>query len=390
MRNPFNPGAGRRPPYLAGRDEVARSIRSDMNSVYDHGEGARPAIVSGLRGMGKTVFLGELAEYAKNRGWVVVWAEASGADSLAKKLVQVLYPELRRVRNSSNVLGNAFDHAIAVLKSFQLKIDPTGSFTFGVDVEPAKGYADSGDLALDLGDLFQALGEAARDAGTAVFIAIDELQEASRDDLAALNMALHAIGQGVRPVPVYSIGAGLPTLPAVLADASSYAERMYRFYALDLLDDDSCRKAFTEPTVEEGIEWDDAALDEALKAVGGYPYFIQQCGFCICEQFDGPQRVTLETAKDGIGLATAELDGGLYRSRWDRATSAGKEMLAAMAQDDGPSKMADVARRLGKEPSGLSPLRDRLITDGLIYSPVRGYVAFTVPGMGDFIRRHGE
>lgn len=390
MANPFNPGVGRKPPYLAGRDDIARAIRSDMDRVYVTGEGSRPTIVSGLRGMGKTVFLRELAEYARERGWVVVWAEASNVDALSRKLVQAVYPELRRMRNSQTFLREAFGHAAAVLKSFQLKIDPSGTFAFGVDIDPARGYADSGDLALDFTDLLQALGEAAREAGTAVLIAIDELQEASKNDLSALNMALHAIGQGMSPVPVCFVGSGLPTLPATLADASSYAERMFRFYSLDLLDREAAKEAFVEPTERMGVKWDDSALGLALDAAAGYPYFIQQCGFCICEQLVVPGTVSLQEATDGIALAVAELDGGLYRSRWDRATAAGKKMLRAMSEDGTHSKMSDLAVRMRKETNALYPLRDRLIADGLIFCPKRGYVAFTVPGMGDFIKRHAE
>ena len=218
-------------------------------------------------------------------------------------------------------------------------------------------------------------------------LAVDELQEASRVDLAAVNMALHAIGQGMAPVPLYFVGAGLPTLPAVLADASSYAERMYRFYKLDLLDDEETTKAYVLPTDEVGLSWDDDALQEAVAVAAGYPYFIQQCGFSICEQVE-QGAITLSEVVDGIGLARAELDGGLYRSRWDRATPAGKEMLRAMSVDgDALSKMTALAERMGREVNALYPLRDRLITDGLIYSPERGYVAFTVPGMAGFVER---
>ena len=388
MVNPFNPGAGRRPPYLAGRDQMVRSIKADMNRVYANGEGARPVVVSGLRGMGKTVLLRELADYAKAQGWLVLWAEAARSDSLAKKILQSAYPELRRAKNSANPFGGAFDHAMAVLKSFQLKIDPVGTFSFGMDIAPAKGYADSGDLALDLTDLFQALGEAAREAGTAVFVAADELQEAPREDLSALNMALHAVGQGAAPVPLYFLGAGLPTLPSVLADASSYAERMYRFYTLDLLSDADVEEAYARPAEDAGLIWDEDALRKAVLVAQGYPYFIQQCGFSVCEQLDAPGAITLSEVTDGVELAMAELDSGLYRSRWDRATPAGKDFLKAMAQDEGPSKMTELAQRLGREPSALYPLRDRLIGDGLIYSPTRGFVAFTVPGMGSFVKRH--
>lgn len=388
MANPFNPGAGRKPPYLAGRDEIIDSIKGDMERVYDSGEGMRPVIVSGLRGMGKTVLLGNLRDFARSRGWVVIRAEASRDDSLAKKLAQAMYVELRRLHNAGDLVAKAFEHAFAVLRSFQLKIDPSGAWSVGLDVDPAKGYADSGDLSMDLGDLLGSLGEAARDAGTAVLVYIDELQEAAIEDLRAVNVALHGIGQGASPVPVFFVGAGLPTLPAVLADASTYAERMYRYYTLDVLDSSSTELAYVEPTLEYGIAWEPDALYAAVAAAAGYPYFIQQCGFCICEQVTQSSSVTLAESLAGIGLAQDELDRSLYRSRWDRATTKGKEFMRAMVQDEGPSLVSDLAERMGKKStSDLSVLRDRLIQDGLIYAPERGYVSFTVPGMAGYISR---
>lgn len=150
MANPFKPGAGRKPPYLAGRDDIIRSIKNDMKQVYEDAEGMRPIVISGLRGMGKTVLLRELAETAHHQDWIAIEVEASKHDSLAKKLAQATYVELRRIRNSSRPLSSAFEHALAVLRSFQLKIDPTGSYSIGIDINPAKGFADSGDLSLDL------------------------------------------------------------------------------------------------------------------------------------------------------------------------------------------------------------------------------------------------
>ena len=317
--------------------------------------------------------------------------EASEHDPLAKKLAQTTYVELRRIRTSSKVFGATFEHALSVLRSFQLKIDPAGSYSIGIDINPAKGFADSGDLSLDIADVFRAIGEAARDAGTAVFVSVDEMQEASSADPPALTIALHTLGQGSSPVPVYFAGAGLPTLPAVLADATSYAERMYRYYTLDLLKDEAAQKAFSEPTERHDIQWESQTLSKAVDAASGYPYFIQHCGFCICEQIEAPGTITSAELVAGIALARDEVDRGLYRSRWDRATPKGKEMMRAMAEDDEPSRLSDVAQRMGKKKQGdLSVLRDRLIQDGLIYSPERGYVAFTVPGMSDYIRRCAE
>lgn len=389
MQNPFNPGAGRKPPYLAGRDKIIASLKNDMKRVYRNDEGARPIIISGLRGMGKTVLLRELVNYAKQNGWLVIWAEASNGDSLAKKLARSMHSELRRIQRLVDPTDSIFKHALSVLKSFQLKVDPSGSYSFGIDIEPLRGYADSGDLSIDLADLFQAVGEAAREAGTAVFIGIDEIQEAPSEDLTALNVALHSIGQDASPVPIYFAGAGLPTLAAVLADATSYAERMYRYYSLDLLDEKSVVDAYVEPSEASGISWEPEALHLAVEAAGGYPYFIQQCGYCICEEALNESHISKDLAQLGIELARDEVDRGLYKSRWDRATPKGRELMQAMAELGTPTKLSDLAEKMNyKKTSSLSVARNRLIRDGLAYSPERGCLAFTVPGMGSYILRN--
>lgn len=387
--NPFTPGAGRKPPYLAGRDDILSSLKRDMHQVCQEAEGTRPVVVSGLRGMGKTVFLRNLLDDAKQEGWMVVWAEASRDEVLSKRITRGIYNELRIHASLRDTLGETFRRALSVFKSFQLKVDPMGAYTFKVDIEPEKGFADSGDLAMDLADLFKAIGEAARDEGTAFFLGIDELQEAPEEDLRALNMALHEIGQEASPVPLFFVGVGLPTLPSVLAKASSYAERMYRYYSLDALDEDSARRALTEPVLKHGWIWDDDALQAVIDVAEGYPFFIQQCGFSICEERVDAGPIDTLLAEIGIERALEEFDRGIYRSRWDRTTPRGRDFMIAMSEDSTMSLLSEVATRMGKRSqSDVSVLRDTLMKSGLIYVPDRGYVAFTIPGMKGFIERH--
>ncbi|TFD39928.1 hypothetical protein E3T40_00485 [Cryobacterium sp. TMT1-19] len=134
-----------------------------------------------------------------------------------------------------------------MLRSFQVRVDPSGTYSFTVDVEPERGVADSGDLAVDLQELLETIGLAAREANTVIVLAVDELQEASSEDLTALNVALHNLGQDVFPVPVVFVGAGLPSLPAVLADATSYAEPLYDYRQIGLLDTAATSDALTAP-----------------------------------------------------------------------------------------------------------------------------------------------
>ena len=386
--NPYKPGAGRRPPLLAGREALIAAISSEMAAVEEDGVGDQPCIVWGLRGMGKTALLKDFADGARKRGWMVVSLEAAPSENLATRISQAASLELRRLKGIGDVTSNSLKRAISVLKSFQLKFDPTGSISLGVDVEPSRGFADTGNLSVDLQELFRALGSAAADEGSAVLVEIDELQEASEDDLGALNRALHAIGQELDPVPLVFIGAGLPSLPAVLANATSYAERMYRYYAIEFLDDQEAARALREPALRADVVWDEDAIVEAVAAAGGYPYFVQQYGRSIWDQRLDASHISLDDCKVGITAARDEIDRGLYRSRWERTTEADREFMRAMALDKGPSALADLVVRLGKrEQNELSVVRRRLIDAGQVYSPQRGKIAFAIPGMGDYINR---
>jgi hypothetical protein len=388
--NPFKPGAGRVPPELAGRDEILSIISNVLEQVIQSSEGERPIIMSGLRGVGKTVLLNQVVrQSAETRRWIVVKLEATPGRSLSASLARELHRELRRTASLGDQTREHLKKALQVFRSFQIKVDPTGTYAFGFDVEPATGTADSGMLEQDLQDLLQEIGAAARTLDLGVLIAIDELQDAPKADLNALNIALHNLGQTAWPVPVVMIGAGLPSLPAVLADATSYAERLYDFRSLGLLSDTETRAALTAPTERSGVTWHPEALDHALASIGGYPYFAQSCGKHVWDARAREDVISIQDAEIGVERARDEVDGGLYQSRWERATPAQREMMKAMAHDgDEPSAIQDLVTRLGKtRTSDLSVSRNELIKNGHIYASDRGFVAFTVPGMADFINR---
>ena len=388
--NPFRPGAGRVPPELAGRDEIVTEVAQLMLQVLDASEGDRPIIISGLRGVGKTVLLNEFVRRAhESTRWVAIKLEATAGRSLSQMIAQELHTELRKLVSSGDRVREAFSKALRVFRSFQLKIDPTGTYSFGFEVNPEPGIADSGDLERDVRELLEELGLAARSIGSGILIAVDELQDASPLDLNSLNVALHILGQAAWPVPIVFIGTGLPSLPAVLADATSYAERLYDYRTLELLNDEETKDALVQPTAQRGVQWDPAALELAVGTSGGYPYFVQACGKHVWDVRAEVGRITLQDAEIGTIRARQEVDRGLYQSRWERATPAQREVMKAMAEDEGnPSAIQDIVARTGKvRTSDLSVSRRELIKNGHIYAPDRGFVAFTVPGMADFIHR---
>jgi hypothetical protein len=389
---PFRPGAGRVPPVLSGRSSVLEAFDRTLKDMSASGEGDRPWVLSGLRGVGKTVLLNEFTRRAKQRDWITVKVEASPGVSLAGALANGLYRPLRDTKAASEKAGNFLKRAIRVFSSFQIKVDPTGATSFGFDVEPERGVADSGVLSVDLLDLLETLGEAARALEIGVLLTVDELQDTPQDDLRALNMALHELGQSASPVPVFFVGAGLPSLPAVLADATSYAERLYDYRTIGLLDDQATREALVLPLKPLGVAWDPAALNLVVKVSKGYPYLVQTCGKHVWDALTDQLSVTTAIAQTGILHAQREVDEGLYRSRWERATPRQRQLLVAMAEDgEGPSSISVLAERVGKKrTSNLSVPRRDLISGGHVYAPERGYLAFTVPGMADFINRESD
>jgi len=233
------------------------------------------------------------------------------------------------------------------------------------------------------------MGETARELGIGVLVLVDELQEAKSAELAAVNTAVHHLGQASVPLPLIVVGAGLPSLPAQLGEATSYAERLYEYRPLGLLDDQASRDALIVPARDHGVEWDPEGLAAAVEAAGGYPYFLQAVGKHVWDNAR-TSPITGEDVAVGLVDARREVDDGLYRSRWDRATPVQRDLLRAVADigGAGPATVADIARAMGKaRTSDISVARNEVIKKGLTYAPERGLLAFTVPGMHDFIAR---
>lgn len=270
---------------------------------------------------------------------------------------------------------------------FRLSYDASaGTFTYDLDLSSiGGGGADSGQLEADLNKLILDLSEAAREQGRGLAILIDEAQDLHADELVAICVAAHLVSQQGTACVIAL--AGLPSLPRVLSEAKSYAERLFDFQEVERLGDEAARRALTTPAEVEGVAWDPEAVDFVVDRTAGYPYFLQQYGQETWNQAEGPS-LTLIDARIGAERAQLALDTGFFRSRWERATPSEKRYLRAMAPDgDSGSSAWEIADRLKTKTSSLGPVRAGLIGKGLIYAPAHGRVAFTVPGMSDFINR---
>jgi type II secretory pathway predicted ATPase ExeA len=381
--NPYSPGAGLRPAVLAGRQEEIAAF----DALLQRGEAGRTArgmMLTGLRGVGKTVLLNELANQAVERDWIVAQLEVrpDGARTMLASMAALMTAGLRRQQGWK--ASAAVKRALGSIKAFSVTVDPDGSLSASIDID----IAGSGDVETDLTVLAADVGRAALTFSTGVAVFVDELQELGRHSMAALAAAAHTAGQ--RNVPFYVMGAGLPNLPGKLAEAKSYAERLFDYRPLGKLEDDTSREALAAPAAAAGVTWDPDALHRTTEAAMGYPYFLQEFGAATWNSASGPE-ISLHDAENGIRLGQAILDGGFFRSRWDRATATERLYLRAMAVDAGrTSRTPDVATRMGRTQSNLGPIRAGLIGKGIIFAPEYGVVAFTVPGMAEFIQRQTD
>lgn len=300
-------------------------------------------------------------------------------------MARSLNRSLRQVMGRSG-LREGLRSALATFKSFSITTDPSGGLALGIDVDPARGRADTGSLELDLSELASDLAESAADVGTGVVVLIDEMQDLQRHELAAICTAVHETGQ--RTLPFYVMGAGLPSLPGILADARSYAERLFDFRSIGPLDADAAAIAVNRPAESQDARWSPQAVGIVVEASAGYPYFLQEFAKASWDYAPGPT-IERDDAEVGVRAGREKLDVGFYRSRWNRATPGERDYLRAMAADgDGPSSSSEIARRLGKSTvQQVGPTRANLIHKGLLYAPEYGLIAYTVPGMSAFISR---
>lgn len=384
IKNPFSPGAGAPPPELVGRDDIFEQTRILLGRVKNK-RTEKSILLTGIRGVGKTVLLNEMERIALADGYRTILIEAHEKKSLAI----LLAPHLRRLLYELDRLAGAGDkvrRGLAVLKSFigaiKVKVDDV---EFGLDIDPEMGAADSGDLEIDLPNLFTAVAEAAAERGSCVAILIDEIQYFKKKELSALIMAMHKMQQ--RQLPLVLLGAGLPILPGLAGESKSYAERLFSFPAIGALSESDVIKALQNPVKEYNVTFEDAALREIFRLTKGYPYFLQEWGYMSWNRSESSP-IDLAVVQNASEAAIQRLDENFFRVRFARLTPGEKRFLRAMAElGPGPHRTGDIADLMEVKITGLGPTRANLIKKGMVFSPSHGEMAFTVPLFDKFMRR---
>ncbi len=382
--NPFKPGSGLRPPALEGRTQQLEAfdllVARSMKRNYDRG-----VVLSGLRGVGKTTLLNTLAEHAERHGWLTISIEArpndAGIAAVRARLGQELTVGLRRYSRKHKLRGAVVDPLLEVARAFSL----------GVGAGPVKAElkldrpAGTGDIDLDLEELVEAISEQMKKRGSAFGLFIDEMQDLDADLLGALLAVQHRASQ--REWPFFLIGAGLPNLPSVLADNRSYAERQFVYSTIGPLSHKAAGDALQIPVVRHGGQFTADALEILVEASGGYPYFLQEYGKAVWN-IAPKAPFEVDDSLLAVEVGRRALDEGFFPSRWNRATDRERRYLRAIAAtgEDQP-RSGTVAAAMGSTTAGVSDVRDLAIKKGLVWPPEHGRIAFTVPGMSEFIRR---
>ena len=384
ITNPYAPGAGTPPPELAGRDELRERVRIALERVRA-GRPTKSILMVGLRGVGKTVLLDKLRDDAAASGMETIRVEAPENRSLpailAPQLRQALL-RLSRNEQAKELAQRALRGLAGFAKALKVKYQ---DIEVGMDFEPEPGLADNGDLEHDLQALIEVSGAAAKKAGTALVMFVDELQYVDEEQLASLITALHRSAQ--RSLPVVLVGAGLPQLPGKMGRAKSYAERLFDFPQIGPLSVEAARLAIRKPAAEQGINVNEDALDQIIKETRGYPYFLQEWGKHSWDVATSSP-ITLADVKQATTSAIAALDDSFFRVRFDRLTPLEKRYLRAMSDiGAGPHRSGDIAEKLGRDVTSLGPTRSQLIVKGMIWSPSHGDTAFTVPLFDAFMKR---
>lgn len=381
--NPYTPNAGARPPALVGRDSQLSSFEVLLDRLQK-GYSEQSMLITGLRGVGKTVLLGAFDERARGQEWTTVETEITKNAELGPRMAQLVRRALLQVAPKARWKERG-RRAAAILKSFQMTVAAHGELTFGLDVEALEGLADSGNLSEDLTDVLVALGEAAQEQGSGVVFLFDEVQFLKTRELEALIAALHKTVQ--RQLPITFVGAGLPQLPRLAGEAKSYAERLFHFPTIGRLSDDEAADAVTRPAAPLGVVFTDDAVAAIVDYTQGYPYFLQEYGKIVWD-YASETRITRDHVLESRDAVEAKLDSSFFRVRTDRVTELELQYMRAMAElGPEPQVAKDVANLMGRTSEQLGPTRSRLIEKGLLYTPAHGLAAFTVPQFDRYMRR---
>lgn len=380
--NPYTPGAGFMPAYLAGREKLLENAELYLNSI----KGRYPqqsVVYYGLRGVGKTVLLNAVEEIADNLDILYSHIEANETERFTSKLLTSVNKFIRKI-SVKDAAKDLARKCIALVRSFAVTYKVEEG-EFGVSMGPEESVS-AGVYADDLTDIFVQLGKAALRSGDTVCFFVDEAQYLSEEEVGGLIIALHRCNQLRLPVMLFA--AGLPKIKKTVGEACSYSERLFRFEYVGALTDEEAASAICEPARDLGVSYTDGAVRKIIAVTCGYPYFIQEFCNVLWRLSADTKTIAEDAASQAEPVFYEVLDSGFFSVRYERCTHREKGFMAAMVRCGTlPCGISQVAKVMKKQASAVSPVRAQLISKGMIYSTGYAEIDFTVPQFDSFLRR---
>ena len=382
LPNPYRPGAGMSPAYLAGRDNTINEAQNILQAI-NYGYSARSVVYYGLRGVGKTVLLNYIENLADEMELPSEYMEIAERDrSFQYQMALHIYKLINRLSLLKNIESH-IKKALSILKAFTIKY---GCDDISIEVNPANGISDTGNLANDMTELFLALGVIAQKQNKGVVLFIDEIQYIKDSEFEALMEAIHRTNQKNYPIVIFS--AGLPKIAKIAGDVKSYAERLFDFIEIDSLNNEEAKLALIEPAKRFQINYTDEAVNKIIEITQGYPYFLQEYGKWVWECKKEESIIDIKIVNKAYDKFEQSLDKAFFKVRHDRATAREIEFMTAMvACEKLPCSTKEIANIMGESIQAISPLRAQLIHKGFIYAAKRGEVDFTVPQFDKYLKR---
>lgn len=382
LPNPYRPGAGMSPAYLAGRDNTINEAQNILQAI-NYGYSARSVVYYGLRGVGKTVLLNYIENLADEMDLPSEYMEIAERDrSFQYQMALHIYKLINRLSLLKNIESH-IKKALSILKAFTIKY---GCDDISIEVNPANGISDTGNLTNDMTELFLALGVIAQKQNKGVILFIDEIQYIKDDEFEALMEAIHRTNQKNYPIVIFS--AGLPKIAKIAGDVKSYAERLFDFIEIDSLNNEEAKLALIEPAKKFQIKYTDEAVNKIIEITQGYPYFLQEYGKWVWECKKEESIIDIKIVNKAYDKFEQSLDKAFFKVRHDRATAKEIEFMTAMvACEKLPCSTKEIANIMGESIQAISPLRAQLIHKGFIYAAKRGEVDFTVPQFDKYLKR---
>ena len=386
FRNPYTPGAGVMPTYLAGRDDVLDNAKKSILSIAS-GYQAQPVVYYGLRGVGKTVLLNAIEDFADEQNFLYKHIEVKETSNFVQA-ISIACSVFAKSLSLKEAVKEKAEKLLAVIQSFIVRWNPESrDISIEMKNRPNElSIAGTGDLSNDITELLVTLGRYAKKADTTICFFIDEIQYAKENELEALITAIHRLNQ--LRLPIIFFCAGLPRIIKMLGEAKSYAERLFEYVKIDSLSRSSAQKAILLPAKKFGVSYTPEAVQKIIDETLGYPFFIQEMCYTIWKNSDN-KKIALDIVDGNIKATNKRLDEGFFSSRMDRCTRRESEFLIAMAQCKSfPCTISNVAQIMKRKVNSISIFRASLISKGLIYATSYGEIDFTVPKFAEFLKRN--